>query len=355
MKLKILMKLSDLMKIFILILLGIILNACVEHYTPPPIKQDNDRIVISLSDSWKFNLGDNLSWKNPGFDDSKWENVKVPSSWENQGFSGYNGFAWYRKSFKLSPEENNKDIFLVLGYVDDVDQTFINGHLIGISGGFPPNYRTAYNALRKYYIPKEYLNKNGNNIIAVRVYDSELDGGIVSGDVGIYTYEKGVEPDINLSGLWNFKTGDSLSWSKKDFKDSHWEKLLVPAHWDIQGYQDYDGFAWYRKTFYLSKDYQEENLILLLGQIDDIDQTFVNGIQVGSTGLWNFIGTPIDFNKNDEWLQKRVYSIPQKILNFGANNTIAVRVYDGFKEGGIYQGPVGLITQSNYRKFFSKK
>jgi hypothetical protein len=53
----------------------------------------------------------------------------------------------------------DKDLYLVLGYVDDVDQTFINGHLIGVSGGFPNDYRTAYNAFRKYFIPKEYLNK----------------------------------------------------------------------------------------------------------------------------------------------------------------------------------------------------
>jgi sialate O-acetylesterase len=129
---------------------------------------------------------------------------------------------------------------------------------------------------------------------------------------------------------------------------------MVPAHWDVQGYQDYDGFAWYKKTFSLSKDFSNENMILLLGKIDDIDQTFVNGILVGSTGKWNFTGVPTDFDSNEEYRINRVYSVPQKILKYGETNTIVVRVYDGFKNGGIYDGPIGLITQENYKKHFGK-
>jgi len=132
-------------------------------------------------------------------------------------------------------------------------------------------------------------------------------------------------------------------------------KLIVPAHWDIQGYENYDGFAWYKKTFFLPNDLDGESMILLLGKIDDIDQTYVNGILVGSTGLWNFKNVPTDFSSNFEWTQDRVYSVPQKFLKFGESNTIAVRVYDGFQDGGIYEGPIGLITQTNYKKYFTKK
>ena len=92
-----------------------------------------------------------------------------------------------------------------------------------------------------------------------------------------------------------------------------------------------------------------------IAKIDDIDQTFVNGILVGSTGLWNFENLPPEFNKNEEYRINRVYSVPQKLLKFGEENTVAVRVYDGFREGGIYDGPIGLMKQSNYKKYFSKK
>lgn len=339
-----------------LILLTFLITGCFENQSPPPPPNSKtEKMILDLSGRWKFSLGDDTRWKEKDFDDSKWEKIYAPSSWENQGFHGYDGYAWYRTTFNLKSNTKVKDLYLMLGFIDDVDQTYINGKLIGISGGFPPYYRTAYNAFRKYYIPNEYLNKDGNNVIAVRIYDDELDGGIISGKIGLYIKEGGFEPDINLSGIWDFRTGDDSLFLKNDEPDFKTDKLMVPAHWDVQGYPDYDGFAWYKKTFYLSKDFNDESMILLLGKIDDIDQTFVNGIMVGSTGLWNFTGNKIEFDKHEEYRINRVYSVPQKILKYGEENTIVVRVYDGFKNGGIYDGPVGLITQSNYNKNFRKK
>ena len=351
------MKLTNTIIILIQFILVLSIIGCVENQNPPPPqhKSEKEKMILDLSGQWKFSIGDDMKWKEKTFNDNSWEKVNVPSSWENQGFQGYDGYAWYRTSFKLTPNVAAKDLYLVLGYVDDVDQTFINGNLIGISGGFPDNYQTAYNAFRKYYIPKEYLNKDGENVIAVRVYDAELDGGIMSDEIGLYTYEDGFEPDINLYGIWDFKTGDDSSFLKNNRNDSSSVKLMVPAHWDIQGYNDYDGFAWYKKTFFLPKDFASESMILLMGKIDDIDQTFVNSILVGSTGRWNFEKIPTEFNNNDEYQTNRVYSVPQKLLKFGETNTISVRVYDGFQLGGIYEGPVGLITQNNYKKYFGKK
>jgi len=337
--------------LFIVLIVTIVFTGCLaDNNKPAKQNNENEKLVVNLSKHWSFSLGDDAKWKDEKFNDSKWEKIFVPSSWENQGFHGYDGYAWYRTSFKVNDKDLDKDLYLVLGYVDDVDQTFINGKLIGISGGFPKNYRTAYNAFRKYYIPKEYLNKDKENIIAVRIYDDELDGGIISGNIGIYTYQGGFEPDINLSGVWDFKIGDDSLFLKNKNADTNVVKLMVPAHWDIQGYQDYDGFGWYKKTFYLSKDYQGKDMILLLGKIDDIDQTYVNGILVGSTGRWNFEKYPSSFNQDEEWSQKRSYSVPNKILKYGKDNSIVVRVYDGFQLGGIYEKPIGLITQENYKK-----
>ena len=276
-------------KIIILLLLVTIATGCFEDKSiPPPKKNYIEKLVLDLSGHWKFSLGDKPQWKEKSFNDINWEKINVPSSWENQGFHGYDGYAWYRKSFKLTSDDETKDLYLHLGYIDDVDQTFINGHLMGVAGGFPNNYRTAYNAFRKYYIPKEFLSSDGENVIAVRVYDDELEGGIISGEVGIYISEDGFDPDINLSGMWEFKTDDDSSFLKNNSDETKTLKLMVPAHWDIQGYENYDGFAWYKKTFFLPKNLDGESMILLLGKIDDIDQTYVNGILVGSTGLLEF-------------------------------------------------------------------
>lgn len=349
------MKIKIILVSFIIFIIIFLAAGCIENHNQEKGKVENEKMILDLSGRWKFSLGDDPDWKKTKFNDDDWEKINVPSSWENQGFHGYDGYAWYRTTFKLSPEQMNEQLYLVLGYIDDADQTYLNGNLIGITGGFPPQYRTAYNAFRKYYIPNEFLNPDGENVIAVRVFDAELEGGIMSGKTGIYTSENSMELDVNLSGVWDFRPGDDSLFLKKDAVGFHTFKLMVPAHWDIQGFQDYDGFGWYKKTFLLPEEYNGKNMILMLGKIDDIDQTFVNGILVGSTGLWNFTDIPNEFNKNDEYRINRVYSIPAKILKPGKVNTVAVRVYDGFRDGGIYDGPVGLITQQNYQKYIGRE
>jgi len=317
-------------------------------------------LVVDLNGDWKFSVGDDSEWASPYYNDRDWEEINVPSSWENAGYYGYNGYAWYRKTFEISADIAEADLYLSLGYVDDVDETFLNGSLIGVSGGFPPYVSTAYNALRKYYIPKQSLRK-GKNIIAVRVYDIQLEGGIIKGPVGIYSIGLRNEPsadlfpEINLSGIWKFNTGDNSNWKKVEYNDSSWEGIFVPSIWEAQGFGGYDGFGWYRKSFRFPDRFSNKKMILLLGKIDDIDQTFINGKLVGEIGDWKFNEIPGSFNENNEWQIFRSYFIPDGILIPGKENLISVRVYDGMVDGGIYDGPVGLMTQEKYMQYWKNR
>lgn len=221
----------------------------------------------------KFKFGDDPEWASPAFNDREWQTQIFPNSFKDVKYDS--SYCWYRIKLTIPSTlktNNGKGLKLKLGKIDDVDQTYINGKLIGVSGGFPENsqtaingkligfsdgfqnsYRTAYNAFRKYYIPKEYLNKDGENIIAVRIYDDELEGGIMSGNVGIYTYEGRFEPDVNLSGPWEFSIYDDSLFLRQKDTESKSIKLMVPAHWDVQGYQDYDGFGWYKNHLFFQK------------------------------------------------------------------------------------------------------
>jgi len=320
----------------------------------------NEKNYINLEGNWRFSIGDDTAWASPDFKDNDWEKIKVPGNWEDQGFQGYNGYAWYRKTFEVPKELLGSNFILNGGFIDDVDQTFINGKPVGMSGGFPPQYVTAYDAHRQYYIPKEIL-KDGENTIAIRVYDNQLEGGITRGAVGLSPtkpdsrYIGYLDLDINLKGMWKFKTGDEADWKNSDFNDEHWREIFVPAFWEAQGYKNYNGFGWYRLKFELPEKYANQKMVLLLGKIDDIDQTFVNGTLVGSIGDWNFDIMPQSYNDNGEWETIRGYYLPDEVLIPGKTNTIAVRVFDGFMDGGIYEGPIGLISQEEYREYWKKQ
>lgn len=320
----------------------------------------NDKNYIDLEGNWRFSIGDDTAWASPDFKDNDWEKIKVPAMWEDQGFHGYDGFAWYRKTFEVPKELVGSNFILNAGFIDDVDQTFINGKLVGMSGGFPPQYVTAYDAYREYYLPKEIL-KEGKNTIAIRVYDAQLGGGITGGAVGLTSIQSNtghiayLDLDINLSGTWKFNLGDIDEWKYPDYDDREWEEIFVPAFWEAQGYKDYNGWAWYRIKFIFPIKFENQKMVLLLGKIDDIDQTFINGTLVGSVGDWNFDNLPETFNQNNEWETNRGYYIPDNLLKSGEENVIAVRVYDGYFDGGIYQGPIGLITQDKIREYWNKQ
>ena len=302
--------------------------------------------VINLHGKWKFSIGDKSLWADKYFNDSKWEDIYVPSKWEDEGFNGYNGYAWYRTSFNGTDMPGKELGYnLVLGYIDDVDEVYFNGRKIGASGSFPPRFHTAYNAHRNYYIPSELIDFGGRNVIAVRVYDSEIEGGIVSGDIGVYTSKGDKGLALNLRGLWEFRlagTGSERfnSVSEKNLASlstEGWTDITVPSNWESQGYGHYDGGAWYRKEFVISKELQNEDLVILLGKIDDSDKAFINGKLIGSS-----------FEQYDK---QRYYFVSKDQVKSGATNTLIVYVEDPHGEGGIYEGPVGIIRQVDFSKY----
>jgi sialate O-acetylesterase len=305
--------------------------------------------VLDLEGNWKFSIGDNLKWAEPNYNDQYWEEIYVPSAWEDEGFSGFDGYAWYRKTLPGEQLRNKENLYLMLGYIDDVDEVFFNGVRIGFSGSFPPKAVTAYNAKRIYHIPADIINYEGPNTISVRVFDFTLGGGIVSGDVGIYTLFYNAADLLVLDGLWKFREGDASEFIKPSYDDSNWNDFIIPGLWKIKDHYVHDdgsGVAWFRRKFELTPALAEAgDLALYLGKIDDFDEVFINGYFIGETNDDKRIG------RSKSWLVKRVYTIPEKYLNKKGPNTISVRVYDLGGDSGIYSGPVAIMKQEDVTRF----
>ena len=179
--------------------------------------------IKDLQGVWKFSIGESKEWRLPKFDDSDWETILVPSPWEDQGFNGYNGYATYRRTFEVAPEYKDRMLYLFLGYIDDVDEVYVNGKKIGSTGSFPPYFETAYNAERKYYLPSDVIIFGGKNLITVVVYDTYQQGGIVSGKIGLYAGKSVMKLSANLQGAWKFKTGDDMERRKANYDDAEWD------------------------------------------------------------------------------------------------------------------------------------
>ncbi len=143
-----------------------------------------------IDNQWQFMLGDNLDWKSLDYNASSWKTIQSGKPWESQGFSNYDGYAWYRKTV-IIPEQLKKEAFkngglnLNLGTIDDADQIYLNGKLLGATGKFPPNYSSAYDKIRDWNINPQDILWGKENVIAVRVFDESGNGGIVGVETGL--------------------------------------------------------------------------------------------------------------------------------------------------------------------------
>jgi hypothetical protein len=299
--------------------------------------------TINLKGKWKFHVGDDATWATKSFDDSDWETIKVPASWEDQGFNGYDGFAWYRIKFDGRKLDKEAIYYLNLGFVDDADEAYLNDKLVGFSGQCPPKFKTAYNSERKYVLPSYLINYQGDNTIALRVFDSVNSGGIVDGDIGIYSMSEGARLLIDLQGIWMFaKTDDGT----RITNDKEWEKIMVPGAWEKQGYAHLDGLAWYKRSFVVPINFTKDPLILMLGKIDDFDRVYLNGKLIGKTKDHE------GFGASNSYREDRAYPIPADALRRNGSNTIEILVEDIGNIGGIYEGIIGITTKDNYERFF---
>jgi len=128
---------------------------------------------------------------------------------------------------------------------------------------------------------------------------------------------------VRLRGPWRFRTGDDDRYATRDFDDDAWETIVVPSTWEQAGHPDYDGSAWYRTRFMLpaASDTRPPSVRLDLGKVDDLDETFVNGVRIGATSGWR---------------THRRYNVPTAALNWGGENVVAVHVTDTGGAGGLW-------------------
>jgi hypothetical protein len=134
-----------------------------------------------------------------------------------------------------------------------------------------------------------------------------------------------------MGGPWRFRTGDDPGYAAREYDESAWETIAVPGNWEDAGHPGYDGFAWYRTRFTVPAATAPAGgrVVLELGKVDDADETYLNGVKLGATGDF-----PPDYR--GDWQSYRRYAVPPEVVNWGGENVLAVRDYDGGGPGGFW-------------------
>ncbi|WHZ03496.1 glycoside hydrolase family 2 TIM barrel-domain containing protein [Neobacillus sp. YX16] len=161
-------------------------NVLFQYGEPVPsfdtwTQEERSRSYLSLDGKWKFAMdsnsqGMNEKWYQKDYNDSNWQQEKVPGSWDlydtpgfgtydgsnfGEGTAFYDGDAWFRTHF--SPDASWRNQFVKLNFlgVNYRAWVYINGHFVGEHEG--GNTPFALNV-------SEYLQPGKDNVIAVRVH-----------------------------------------------------------------------------------------------------------------------------------------------------------------------------------------
>lgn len=133
------------------------------------------RSISKLSEGWSFTKGNPQNAAVSNFDDSGWQQVRVPHDWAITGPFDPNGDGstaklpwkgegWYRKDLSIEPSMTGKKIYLIFDGVMAFPKIYINGKLAG-------EWDYGYNSF--YVDITDFVNYGGENVLAVYANTNE--------------------------------------------------------------------------------------------------------------------------------------------------------------------------------------
>lgn len=140
---------------------------------------------------WLFTLADSAGMEQVNYVDINWRHLDLPHDWAIEGdFSPANpsgasggalpgGIGWYRKHFSVNPKEKNKRYVIAFDGVYMNATVYVNGHKLGTR---PYGYSSFE------YDITPYINKVGDNVVAVRVNNSDQPNSRWYSGCGIYRH-----------------------------------------------------------------------------------------------------------------------------------------------------------------------
>lgn len=98
--------------------------------------QAQQRVIYTINDGWKFTKGSPFEAQLDKCDDSSWETVNIPHTWndkdaddETPGF--YRGPAWYRKQLFVDKSQEGRQAIIYFEGANQEVQLYLNGQFIG--------------------------------------------------------------------------------------------------------------------------------------------------------------------------------------------------------------------------------
>ena len=132
------------------------------------------------------------------YNDSDWNEMKLPTFWEQTSVGEFDGVVWFRKEVVIPKPWIGKELTLQLGPIDDLDETYVNGQMVGrhMTEGF-------WSTNRVYQIAAPIV-QDSLLQIAVRVIDLRGGGGIWGKGMKMKVAPDSLSDGVSLDGNWKY-------------------------------------------------------------------------------------------------------------------------------------------------------
>jgi beta-galactosidase len=158
-------------------------SGCASISSNGKVAPVSPRMSIDLNSDWRFIRQDAAGAQATSFDDSSWQAVQLPHTWNNlDGQDGgndyYRGPGWYRRKFTVGPDLIKRSLFLKFDAASLVADVYVNGQRAG-------GHKGAFAAF--VCDVTQLLHPGPDNVIAVRV-DNARDPDVppLEGDFTIF-------------------------------------------------------------------------------------------------------------------------------------------------------------------------
>jgi len=172
---------------------------------------------VSLDGQLRFHLGDDpdgkLGWADPAFDDSQWALLGSNSTWGEQGYRDYSGFAWYR--FKVILPAQSEHFGILIPRLRTSYEVFGEGKPVGHFGGIPPHGRYVIGFDQIFPIPTDSSSAGHPIVIAIRVWNMDwlarFGGGLEGAPtIGEMDALKALKTQKDWERFWSVTAGNAL-------------------------------------------------------------------------------------------------------------------------------------------------
>lgn len=171
-----------------------------EDFRNVDIKEHQKAALEAESNVEKYMLalkndpGISEKWYDVAHETASWKKIELPQEWGQTELAKSDGIVWFRKEVVLASGAIHGKSLLGLGPIDDRDDTYVNGQLIGST--------SDYSQDRQYPLEAGVL-REGKNVIAVKVTDTGGGGGMNGRKEQMFIEINGERTPLH--GAWGYK------------------------------------------------------------------------------------------------------------------------------------------------------